>query len=214
MKPYMHLRMPIKIDSRWKDKFPVIDETTRLHYGDTGCTLLSDSTRYYFQTALKMPAVFGLLWSWPNSYDINEYHIDNYSQTGGKLDEKDMYKFSMNVLLQGSRGKTEWANMDNCTAIVEDTQIELRDSEEKATGYRGSSTGLFYDREPDWSTSIMPGYPMMMDVQVPHRVNKDKEGPMRWTYSIRFKKPDMSQYTWEEAVEKLKHLELPESKEY
>jgi hypothetical protein len=60
----------------------------------------------------------------------------------------------------------------------------------------------------------MPGYPMMMDVQVPHRVNKDKEGPMRWTYSIRFKKPDMSQYTWEEAVEKLKHLELPESKEY
>lgn len=209
-KPYMHLNLPMVrgITKNPQDCFENFDIDKRMLFRDAGCTLLSSDVHNWFRDKFKIFPFLGLLWSWPQWSESDEiYHVDFYGKDG-ELDASSQYTFAMNLLIQGEPSATEFSNLEDSVQIPPQEVEKIRDHEEKTTGYRGGNKVVFYDRTPDWSSSIRKNYPMMINVRVPHRVNQSYQGDTRWTYSIRFINQDTSQISWQQAVDIFKKYEI------
>ena len=219
--PYMHLKKIVKIKPTWKDLFTDHNVHKRQKYGDAECTYVEPQTHKIFNN-LGLCLTFGVISSWPsrNESDTKEYHIDSTATGTGKLPNwsevgdyswelgNNISYFAINVLLQGSVSKTEWAKMERCTLVTEEDLIKFREIQSKAGGYAGLTKNRYYDITPDWSCSIMPDHPMMINIQVPHRVVANYKGDVRWTYSIRCKTMDYKPVPWKQGVTILQRYAL------
>lgn len=213
-KPYMHLNLPISINPNWQEVLKNhvgndnFDENKRITFRDINCTLLPKQIHMMFENDFKIKPTFGLLWSWPSWVESDKiYHVDFYGARG-ELNPNIRFTFAINLLIKGSRSITEFVSLENSKQVPAEEVEKIRDKEEKSTGYRGTNQVVFYDTTPDWSSSIMPNYPMMINVGVPHRVCLSYKGDTRWSYSIRFNHMDSSQVSWQQAVDIFKKYEI------
>ena len=205
----MHLKFPLTfgIKNNWQDCVENFDVNKRTVFRDTDCSLLSGDVHQWFKEKHKIFPTLGLLWSWPKWNESEKiYHVDFYGSTGNLEGRK--FTFAINLLIQGDPSATEFSDLENSTQIPPQEVEKIRDQEEKITGYRGINKVVFYDRTPDWSSSIRQNIPMMINVGVPHRVNQSYQGDTRWAYSIRFKHQDTSQISWQQAVDIFKKYEI------
>jgi hypothetical protein len=181
-KPYRYLRLPGNplIDS-WKDK---IGNEEVFLYHDADCLLLKQDIRDLFLSTNLGPIV-GNLWSWKMDTIPKFYHTD-VTKNGVK------FNGAINWLISGSPGITEWSY----TAL--DTPVGEANSNHPFKKYGNTSSWWGSQDTPSDFSSVLDK-PMLIKINVPHRVNTIGEVGHRISYSLRFKNnPD-----WETVLEKL-----------
>lgn len=141
---------------------------------DKGAKHISETTRNFFVTRGILPS-FGILWSWPKNQNPSmTYHTDADIDKNGVVYVTDYC--SINFLLDGDGGITEFISIDKATEIG-----KIFNSDKVNLRYR-----LFENIEPEYKAYLTYNNPIMMRTDVPHRVNTNDITKTRWTYSLRF----------------------------
>jgi hypothetical protein len=181
--PYRYLNLLNEpLIDEWKLKVP--DFKKVFLYSDHGCELLKPNLKNLFLECGLTPFI-GNLWSWEPNTLPKFYHTDQKIKPGIKK-----LTCALNWLIQGEPGITEWSYR------ALDEEIDM--------GIKGNS----YGTDSQWwgSKKSLPEFsavlnkPMLIKVDVPHRVNTIGVNDYRISYSLRFAhKPD-----WSEVLLKLK----------
>jgi hypothetical protein len=180
--PYRYLKLPNNplIDS-WREKVP--DFKKVFLYSDQGCNLLKPELKQIFLNCGLNPFM-GNLWSWEPNNIPKFYHTDQKVKPGIKRLE-----CSLNWLVQGEPGITEWSY-----SALDKVSIGL-----KGNSYKTDAEWWGTRTTPSEFSAIL-NKPMLIRVDVPHRVNTTGVMDYRISYSVRFEnKPN-----WLEVIDKLK----------
>ena len=184
-KPYRYLRLPSNpLIDNWREKVPNSEKV--FLYSDHGCELMKPELKKIFSDRGLTPFI-GNLWSWEPNNIPKFYHTDQKVKEGVKI-----LTCAVNWLIYGKPGITEWSY----SALAEEIDM----------GDRGNS----YGTDSQWwgTKQSVPEYsailnrPMLIKVNVPHRVNTTGVDEYRISYSLRFAyKPD-----WEHVLNNLSEL--------
>ena len=196
MVPYEYLSLDIKIPN-WKSKIKDFDQR-QMHF-DRGCSLIDSESKKIFSDLGLIP-YYGMLWSWVSSDNINEtnYHIDTAPSS------LILTLFSVNILLDGTPALTEWVDESKCEEIIDSGRDPV---------YNTTHRIFKPDVMPDYSASIN-NFPMLIRVDIPHRVRRDLIRSTRWTYSMRFVSKQMKSISFVEAKELLNMCIIRESSSF
>jgi hypothetical protein len=188
--------IPINITG-WESKFPNLTE--QQSYVDKDFEVLGAEAVNFFKS-IDLEPCFGIIWSWP--YKQNEklnYHIDPVTKDGVVLGDL----VSMNFLLAGDSGLTEFISIDKTKEIDSDFFTKKMN----LTYRKFENTGT-----PDHTYILTKDRPSIMRIDVPHRVNTNNISPnqCRWSYSLRFYVNSVAA-DWESCLHRLSnHLILKE----
>jgi len=183
--------------SGWEEKFPNL--TQQQSYIDTDFKILGSDAVDFFKSKGLTPC-FGIVWSWP--YLQNKelyYHTDQWIDDNGGITFGDL--ISMNFLLAGDSGLTEFTSFDKTTEI---------DSSFYSKNVKFNYRKFDSSAEPDSTYILTKDRPSIMRIDVPHRVNTNNIDPnrCRWSYSLRFY-VDNKPANWESCISRLsEHLIL------
>ena len=168
MLPYQYLNLDIQIGD-WKSK--IIDFEKRQMYCDARCQLVNIKSKNFLANLGLVP-YYGMLWNWPPVKNLEDciFHID------GSDNKSILTLFALNFLLQGTPSITEWVEENKCTEILDNTLDEI---------YQTTHRAFLGNVIADYSAPINQ-YPMLIRVDIPHRVRGDIITDTRWTYSMRF----------------------------
>jgi hypothetical protein len=158
-----------------------VDASKSFVYTDFGCKLLKPDLKQFF-VDLKLEPELGNLWAREPNFCPPCYHTDQLKSQG-----KEIVKCAINWLLSGEPGITEW-------------------SHKAKNYYYGNGAAMYLGTSADWyNGSIGSDFvavldkPMLIQVDVPHRVNTLGVDTLRISYSLRFKNhPD-----WDHCVSAL-----------
>jgi hypothetical protein len=177
--PYRYLDLTLEpLLPEWKEV--VLNFNSLFHYKDFDGNYLKPKLKKLFLDKGLIP-MRGNLWSRPPRYKPH-YHTDQ---------KVSCEKFAINWLLIGQPGITEWSYSVLNHKIDEKTDTPLFENIDPQ--FWGP-----YDTDPDVTASL--DKPMMIQTDIPHRVNTTHVYTWRISYSLRFK----NNPTWEEGLEKLK----------
>lgn len=169
-KPFCYLKNIPFFLKDWRHLITDFDKQQSFH--DEKALLLEDITRDFF-TKNKLIPYFGLLWSWPK-YSTMTYHVDAAINDEGIVHVNDYS--SINFLLDGDGAVTEFVSIEQASEIG-----KIQYSSIMKLPYR-----QFEDTEPEYQAYISHSNPIMVNTQVPHRVNTSGISNTRWSYSLRF----------------------------
>jgi hypothetical protein len=169
-KPFCYLKNIPFFLKEWRHLITDFDKQQSYH--DQKALLLEDITRNFFLKNNLIP-YFGLLWSWPKESTMT-YHVDAAINDKGVVHVNDYS--SINFLLDGDGAVTEFVSIENSTEIG-----KIQYSNIMNLPYR-----KFEDTEPDYKSYISYDNPLMINTQIPHRVNTKGITNTRWSYSLRF----------------------------
>lgn len=166
----------------WESKVERVDKVF-LHL-DLHCKLLKPDLHKFFSSVGLIPRAANL-WSWEPDYLPPYYHTDDNGFKG-----EPRITSAVNWLISGPSGKTEWS----FKAL--DHKINMAG---RRNPYKTSSQwwGTKEDN-PDVSVELIK--PMLLNVDIPHRVNTLGTSEWRISYSVRF----LGNPSWEESRAKLK----------
>jgi hypothetical protein len=169
MTPYKYLTVntaPL-IDFNYLDLG--INPTKSFVYTDLGCDLLKPELKQFFIDR-KLEPELGNLWAREPNFCPASYHTDQIKSQGNKT-----VKCAINWLLSGEPGITEW-------------------SHEAKNYFCGNGAAAYLGTLADWYDGyVKPSFvavldrPMLIQVDVPHRVNTLGVNTLRISYSLRFK---------------------------
>jgi hypothetical protein len=177
----------LKIDNDPLIKFNYSDfnidtaSTKSFVYTDIGCKLLKPELKQFFIDRGLEPAG-GNLWGRTPDLCPVYYHTDVGMETG-----KDTVKCAVNWLLSEEPGVTEWsyAAENYCAGSGISSYIELAGT-------------WYWPLDPEFTAVL--DKPMLIRVDVPHRVNTLGVTTLRISYSLRFK----NHPNWDRCVSALK----------
>lgn len=162
----------------WKDFVPSFSKL--FHLKDFhGQYLRSDIQELFLDLGLTPSR--GNLWSRP-PFQTPHYHTDQ---------KIDCERFAVNWLLYGDPGITEWSYAALNHKIEDDVRPALKDTSPEFWGP--------WNTRPDVIAVLQK--PMMMQTDIPHRINMANVSTWRISYSLRFQ----NNPSWKEGLEKLKH---------
>jgi hypothetical protein len=167
MTPYQYLTIdpaPL-IDFNYLDLG--INPTEGFVYTDFGCNLLKPELKQFFIDR-KLEPIFGNLWAREPNYCPTFYHTD-------QIKSPKTVKCAINWLLSGEPGITEWSH-----------EADNYPGGPGAAKYVGTLTDWF-DGDIKPSFVAVLDRPMLIQVDVPHRVNTLGTNTLRMSYSLRFK---------------------------
>lgn len=158
-----------------------VDSTKSFVFNDVGCNLLKPELKQFFINFGLEPSA-GNLWGRTPNFCPAYYHTDQIKVTG-----KDTVKCAVNWLLSGEPGVTEWSYAaENFSS--------------------GCGTATYLETPANWYWPLDPEFtavldkPMLIRVDVPHRVNTLGVTTLRISYSLRFK----NHPNWDRCVSALK----------
>lgn len=169
MTPYRYLTIDSNplIDFDYMDLG--VDPTKSFVYTDFGCNLLKPELKQVFKDR-KLEPELGNLWAREPNFCPPCYHTDQLKSQG-----KETVKCSINWLLSGDPGVTEWS-------------VKAKDY------YYGNGSAMHLGTSADWYNGDIASdfvavldRPMLIQVDVPHRVNTEGFDTLRISYSLRFK---------------------------
>lgn len=182
-KPFCHLNIPYRVKESW-ETLP-IDLHSKQYISITPHEVFEEETLQFLHDRGLEIAYKPNIWSWLK-WKPDVWHTDQRDSSEQIV--------AINYLLRGSPGSTEWIDKSKTTllALDEDPVYKTRDIR------------YMSPFPPDFKEGIKPGYPMMIDTSVPHRVSRlDQKdtNDVRWTIRIFLKKLNSDVVlTWKEAL--------------
>jgi hypothetical protein len=186
MRPYLHIDIPFKIKTEWKNSVNKFDISK--HILDHGCSLLENETRDFLSgTGINLNIADYWSWKYLTESIYNFYHIDYDID---KPNDENHAQVALNFLLEGDPGETQWTDLDKCLKI--NSMVNYNPI------FGTIQTNFISKEEPIHITSLIPKKVMLNRIDIPHRVCRDKQINTRWTYRIILKIGD-HYVTWDEA---------------
>jgi hypothetical protein len=181
----------------WEEKFPNL--TQQQSYIDKDFSILGAEAVNFFKSKGLTP-IFGIIWSWP--YRQNQelfYHTDQWIDEKGGITSGDVV--SMNFLLAGDSGRTEFVSFEKTTEM--NSSFYSKKVKFNYRKFDGSS-------DPDNTYILTKDKPSIMRIDVPHRVNTNDIQPdqCRWSYSLRFN-VGKNAADWETCIDRLSDHLIP-----
>lgn len=195
--PFRMLNIDFHLNDGWKDHVGN-DDVRQVIYDDRG-DWLSLSTITLLRK-LNFTVDYAMLWSWPKMWGhqakINDhpyqdyYHVDFPPSFGAQV--------AINYLVKGDPSVTEW--------VDEADTISCKPAMNPA--YKHQEVRLFLNNGGDVVQGrIRKGVPMLIRIDVPHRVVTSEIVNTRWVYSLRLRDQNTQKsLTWEVAKQRLQQF--------
>jgi hypothetical protein len=145
-----------------------VDSTKSFVYTDIGCNLLKPELKKVFIDLGLEPSAANL-WGRVSNFCPAYYHTDK-----GNVPGKETVKCAVNWLLSGEPGITEWSYAAENFSYGCGTATHLE-----------TPANWYWPLDPEF-TAVLHN-PMLIRVDVPHRVNTVGSNTLRISYSLRFK---------------------------
>ena len=195
--PFRMLDIDFRLNDGWKDHVGN-DEKRQVIYDDQG-DWLSAST-IALLNELNFDIDYAMLWSWPkmwghqlkvNNHPYQDYYHVDFPPSHG-------VQVAINYLVKGDPSITEWVDEANT----------IRHKSAMNPAYKHQEVQLFLNNGGNVVQGrIRKGVPMLIRIDVPHRVITSEIVDTRWVYSLRLKdRNTRKSLKWEVAKERLQHF--------